>query len=175
MTILEDYLTSFSGIIVAVSHDRYFLDNIVDRIFAFEDGHLQQYEGGYTDYLEASKRRRAAAEGVQAANVKGVSGSVDTGKADSMKTWKQNRQVKLKFTYKEQREFETIDDDIAALEEKVADLDAQILANATNAGRLNELTKQKAEAGAQLEEKRDRWVYLNDLAERIERGEMVEQ
>ena len=171
MTILEDYLTSFSGIIVAVSHDRYFLDNIVDRIFAFEDGHLQQYEGGYTDYLEASKRRRAAEEGVQAVNVKAVSGSVDTGKADSTKTWKQNRQVKLKFTYKEQREFETIDDDIAALEEKVADLDAQILANATNAGRLNELTRQKEEAGAQLEEKLDRWVYLNDLAERIERGE----
>ena len=108
-------------------------------------------------------------------NVKAVSGSVDTGKADSTKTWKQNRQVKLKFTYKEQREFETIDDDIAALEEKVADLDAQILANATNAGRLNELTRQKEEAGAQLEEKLDRWVYLNDLAERIERGETVEQ
>ena len=175
MTILEDYLMSFSGIIVAVSHDRYFLDNIVDRIFAFEDGHLQQYEGGYTDYLEASKRRRAAEEGVQAVNVKAVSGSVDTGKADPTKTWKQNRQVKLKFTYKEQREFETIDDDIAALEEKVADIDAQILANATNAGRLNELTRQKEEAGAQLEEKLDRWVYLNDLAERIERGETVEQ
>ena len=176
LTILEDYLDSFAGIVIAVSHDRYFLDNIVDRIFAFEgDGHLTQYEGGYTDYLEASKRRRAAEEGVQAVNVKAVSGSEDTGKADSTKTWKQNRQVKLKFTYKEQREFETIDDDIAALEEKIADIDAQILANATNAGRLNELTRQKEEAGAQLEEKLDRWVYLNDLAERIERGEMVEQ
>ena len=170
---LESYLGTFPGTVIAVTHDRYFLDNIVDRIFAFEDGHLQQYEGGYTDYLEASKRRRAAAEGVQAVNVKAVSGSVDTGKADSTKTWKQNRQVKLKFTYKEQREFETIDDDIAALEEKVADIDAQILANATNAGRLNELTRQKEEAGAQLEEKLDRWVYLNDLAERIERGEVL--
>lgn len=177
MTILEDYLTSFSGIIVAVSHDRYFLDNIVDRIFAFEDGHLQQYEGGYTDYLEASRRRRAAAEGVQEAETKrttDASGSADTGKPDSTKTWKQNRPAKLKFTYKEQREFETIDDEIAALEEKVADLDAQILANATNSGKLNELTRQKEAAEAQLEEKMDRWVYLNDLAERIERGETAE-
>ncbi len=68
---------------------------------------------------------------------------MDTGKADSTKTWEQNRQVKLKFTYKEQREFETIDDDIAALEEKVADLDAQILANATNAGKAQRADKAK--------------------------------
>ena len=110
-------------------------------------------------------------------NKKGDETATEENKEEkaSKKTWKQNRQVKLKFTYKEQREFETIDDDIAALEEKVADLDAQILANATNAGRLNELTRQKEEAGAQLEEKLDRWVYLNDLAERIERGETVEQ
>ena len=85
------------------------------------------------------------------------------------------REKKLKLSYKEEREAAVIDDEIAALEEKVADLDAQILANATNAGRLNELTRQKEEAGAQLEEKLDRWVYLNDLAERIERGELVEQ
>ena len=116
-------------------------------------------------------------KGGKGENKKGEETATEENKEEkaSKKTWKQNRQVKLKFTYKEQREFETIDDDIAALEEKVADIDAQILANATNAGRLNELTRQKEEAGAQLEEKLDRWVYLNDLAERIERGETVEQ
>ena len=81
---------------------------------------------------------------------------------------KQNRPSKLKFSYKEQREFETIDDDIAALESKIEKLDADIMANATNSGKLNELTQQKEEAEAQLEEKMDRWVYLNDLAEQIE-------
>ena len=85
----------------------------------------------------------------------------------SAKEWKQNRPVKLKFTYKEQREYETIDDEIAKLEEKVSALDADILANATNSGKLNELTKEKAQAEQELEEKMDRWVYLNDLAEKI--------
>ena len=87
---------------------------------------------------------------------------------ESVKTWKQNRPSKLKFSYKEQREFETIDDDIAALESKIEKLDADIMANATNSGKLNELTQQKEEAEVQLEEKMDRWVYLNDLAEQIE-------
>ena len=87
---------------------------------------------------------------------------------ESVKTWKQNRPSKLKFSYKEQREFETIDDDIAALESKIEKLDADIMANATNSGKLNELTQQKEEAEALLEEKMDRWVYLNDLAEQIE-------
>ena len=83
------------------------------------------------------------------------------------KDWKQNRSTKLKFTFKEQREYETIDDDIAALEEKIAKLDEEIMKNATNSGRLNELMKEKEDAEEQLEEKMDRWVYLNDLAERI--------
>lgn len=183
MAILEDYLTSFSGIIVAVSHDRYFLDNIVDRIFAFDgDGHLQQYEGGYTDYLETKKAREAAKAGASAniagfskqgtdaktGNMAGTSTDTQTNSAQSSaKDWKQNRPVKLKFTYKEQREYETIDDEIAKLEAKVSALDADILANATNSGKLNELTKEKTQAEQELEEKMDRWVYLNDLAEKI--------
>ena len=183
MAILEDYLTSFSGIIVAVSHDRYFLDNIVDRIFAFDgDGHLQQYEGGYTDYLETKKAREAAKAGDSAniagfskqgtdaktGNMAGTSTDRQTNSAQSTtKDWKQNRPVKLKFTYKEQREYETIDDEIAKLEAKVSALDADILANATNSGKLNELTKEKTQAEQELEEKMDRWVYLNDLAEKI--------
>ena len=183
MAILEDYLTSFSGIIVAVSHDRYFLDNIADRIFAFDaEGHLRQYEGGYTDYLETKKAREAVkmevsanADGLakQGMNSKAgdtVGAATDTqtnASGSTTKDWKQNRPVKLKFTYKEQREYETIDDEIAKLEAKVSALDADILANATNSGKLNELTKEKAQAEQELEEKMDRWVYLNDLAEKI--------
>lgn len=183
MAILEDYLTSFSGIIVAVSHDRYFLDNIADRIFAFDaEGHLRQYEGGYTDYLETKKAREAAKMEVsanaddlakqgmssKAGDTVGAAADTQTNASGSTtKDWKQNRPVKLKFTYKEQREYETIDDEIAKLEAKVSALDADILANATNSGKLNELTKEKAQAEQELEEKMDRWVYLNDLAEKI--------
>lgn len=161
LTILEDYLNSFPGIVVTVSHDRYFLDNVVDRIFAFEgDGHLWQYEGGYTDYLEARERRGGA-----------IIENPEKVKKDSKgngTAWKQNRPVKLKFSFKEQREFETIDDEIAELEAKIEKLDQDIMANATNSGKLNELTKEKETAEAKLEEKMDRWVYLNDLAEKIE-------
>lgn len=183
MAILEDYLTSFSGIIVAVSHDRYFLDNIADRIFTFDaEGHLRQYEGGYTDYLETKKAREAvkmevsanadglAKQGMSSKSGDTVGAATDTqtnASGSTTKDWKQNRPVKLKFTYKEQREYETIDDEIAKLEAKVSALDADILANATNSGKLNELTKEKAQAEQELEEKMDRWVYLNDLAEKI--------
>lgn len=161
LTILEDYLNTFPGIVVTVSHDRYFLDNVVDRIFAFEgDGHLWQYEGGYTDYLEARERR---GEAIIETQEKVKKDSKDNGTA-----WKQNRPVKLKFSFKEQREFETIDDEIAELEAKIEKLDQDIMANATNSGKLNELTKEKETAEAKLEEKMDRWVYLNDLAEKIE-------
>ena len=168
LTILEDYLNSFSGIVVTVSHDRYFLDNVVDRIFEFDgNGHLQQYEGGYTDYLEAKVRRGITETSMNAKTTVSVEKTLES-KKESAETWKQNRPVKLKFTFKEQREYETIDDDIAALEEKIEKLDQEIMANATNSGKLNELTKEKEQAEADLEEKMDRWVYLNDLAEKIE-------
>ena len=168
LTILEDYLNSFSGIVVTVSHDRYFLDNVVDLIFEFDgNGHLQQYEGGYTDYLEAKVRRGITETSMNAKTTASVEKTLES-KKESAETWKQNRPVKLKFTFKEQREYETIDDDIAALEEKIEKLDQEIMANATNSGKLNELTKEKEQAEADLEEKMDRWVYLNDLAEKIE-------
>ena len=163
LTILEDYLDSFAGIVVAVSHDRYFLDNMADRIFAFEgEGHLVQYEGGYTDYLEAYQRKNPE-----------ISSSPfrtegEEKKKSSRKDWKQNRQEKLKFTFKEQREFETIDDDIAALEDKLAALEADMMKNATNSGKLREIMEAKDAAQQMLDEKMERWVYLNDLAERIE-------
>lgn len=161
LTILEDYLNSFTGIVVTVSHDRYFLDNVVDRIFEFTgNGKLQQYEGGYTDYLEAKARRNDSVK-------QPVQTEKKEEKKTSAQTWKQNRTVKLKFTFKEQKEFETIDDDIAKLEEKLEKLDEEIMKNATNSGKLNELTAEKEEAEALLEEKMERWVYLNDLAEKI--------
>ena len=161
LTILEDYLNSFAGIVVTVSHDRYFLDNVVDRIFEFTgNGKLQQYEGGYTDYLEAKARRNDSVK-------QPVQTEKKEEKKTSAQTWKQNRTVKLKFTFKEQKEFETIDDDIAKLEEKLEKLEQEIMKNATNSGKLNELTAEKEEAEALLEEKMERWVYLNDLAEKI--------
>jgi len=176
LTILEDFISSFEGIVITVSHDRYFLDNVVDRIFEFDTkGHLTQYEGGYTDYLAAKQQRN-----LQTAESGGVSGTGgrDNGKnggagsaegrEKASKSWKQNHPVKLKFSYKEQKEFETIDDEIAALEAKIGTLDADMMANATNSGRLSELMKEKEAVEKVLEEKMDRWVYLNDLAEKIE-------
>lgn len=173
LTILEDYLDSFAGIVIAVSHDRYFLDNLADRIFEFDrEGNLTQYEGGYTDYLEAKKRREGMnideSVEIKASSVGKNMIEEPQEEKSSVKTWKQNRSSKLKFSYKEQREYETIDDDIAGLEEKIEKLDNDIMANATNSGKLNELTKEKETAEALLEEKMDRWVYLNDLAEQIE-------
>ena len=164
LTILEDYLNSFSGIVVMVSHDRYFLDNVADRIFEFDgNGHLRQYEGGYTDYLEAKQRRSGILQGEK--NEVGAGSSV---KKNAGKDWKQNQPVKLKFSYKEQREYETIDEEIAALEEIITKFEEEILANATNSVKLNELTVQKEQKEQELEEKMERWVYLNNLAEQIE-------
>lgn len=161
MTILEDYLNSFQGIVITVSHDRYFLDNVVDRILEFDgNGHICQYEGGYTDYLSAKGQSGRAQSGSPEKRAENTEKKAN-------KDWKQNRSTKLKFTYKEQREFETIDEDITALEEKIAHLDEEIMKNATNSGKLNELTQEKEAAEAQLEEKMDRWVYLTDLAEKI--------
>lgn len=160
LTLLEDYLDSFQGIVIAVSHDRYFLDNFAERIFEFDrNGHLQQYEGNYTDYLLAKEKLMTPEKEERREKEK---------KESSGKDWKQNRPVKLKFSFKEQKEYETIDEEIQKLETKVADLDAEIMANATNSGKLNELTREKDATEALLEEKMDRWVYLNDLAEQIE-------
>ena len=146
-----------------MSHDRYFLDNVVDRIFEFDgNGHLQQYEGGYTDYLEAKERRHSDTDS-------SISLKKEVPeKKEAAKDWKLNRPAKLKFTFKEQREYDTIDDDIAALEEKIEKLDDDMMANATNSLKLSELTAEKEKAEAELEEKMERWVYLNDLAEKIQ-------
>lgn len=168
LTILEDYLDHFQGIVITVSHDRYFLDRVVRRIFAFEgDGVVKQYEGGYTDYQaaldERSREEDSAAEGKAGQTGQGA----QTG---GRKNWKdgQPRDKKPKFSYKEQREWETIEEDIASLEAAVAGLDGEILKAASDYSRLNSLMQEKEEKESQLEEKMERWMYLNDLAEQIE-------
>lgn len=156
LTILEDYLDSFDGIVITVSHDRYFLDRVARRIFAFEDdGVIWQYEGGYSDYQIAYAIRHPE-ESIAAGMTK----------PEKEKT-KKIRVAKLKFTYKEQKEYDTIDDDIAALEEKIEDLEKKILASARDFVKLNEYTAEKEKAEEMLAEKMDRWVYLNELAEQI--------
>lgn len=178
LTILEDYLDRYEGIVVTVSHDRYFLDRTMKRIFAFEgDGKLKQYEGGYTDYVnrlaaegrtpgETGLNQSAGAAGSTLGNSKNQeSGENGTVKADSTATWKQKK--KLKFSYKEQKEYETIEDDIAALEQKLEDLDNEMAENATNAAKLRELVEEKENAEKMLEEKMDRWEYLEELAAKI--------
>ena len=169
LTILEDYLDSFNGIIITVSHDRYFLDNLVDRIFAFEgNGVLKQYEGGYTDYLEARQRMTGdATNQTIKANNQSTKANNQTAKKTTAKDWKKDQPTKLKFSYKEQKEYETIDDDIAALEDKIEELEQEMLKNATNSAKLSEIMAQKEAAENALEEKMERWVYLNDLAEKI--------
>ncbi len=171
LTILEDFLSSFAGIIITVSHDRYFLDNVADRIFAFEgDGKLTQYEGGYTDYLEAREQKSLAEASSENAPGKKASEAQDKAqeKEASGRAWKQNRPQKLKFSYKEQKEFETIDEVIAGLEEKAEEIDGEILKNATNSAKLSKLMKEKEQTEKELEEKMERWMYLNELKERIQ-------
>ena len=163
LTILEDYLNSFNGIVITVSHDRYFLDNVADRILELDgNGHVSQYEGGYTDYLKAKVERGPQSTEASVSNTSAVKAK----ETRELKEWKQPSR-KLKFTYKEQREYETIDDDIAALEQKLESIERQIEANATNSVKLRELMAEQEKTQALLDEKTERWVYLNDLAEKI--------
>ena len=162
LTILEDYLDGFDGIVITVSHDRYFLDRIVRRIFAFEEnGHIQQYEGNYSDYLIAFERRHPREEETAKVMAKSVTAAENAaGKG---------HEKKLKFTFKEQREYETIDEEIEALETRIAQIEEEMTAHASSYGKLNELTAEKEEAEAQLEYKMERWEYLTELAEQIEK------
>ena len=155
LTILEDYLETFPGAVVAVSHDRYFLDKVARRIFVVEgDGRVTPYAGGYTDYLAAlAERRRAEKKAEKPAPKKEES--------------RPSAPKKLKFSYKEPREYETIDADIAALEEQLADNQAQQSACGSDYVALQRLQEEQSQLESALEEKMERWVYLNDLAERI--------
>lgn len=164
LEILEEYLDGFAGIVITVSHDRYFLDRVVDRIFAFEaGGHLTQYEGGYTDY------RDKCVSSIYNVSSNGTSDASKSKAAGQARKVYNSHEDKLKFTYMEQKEYETIDDDIEKLETKVSELDDEIAKNATSYSKLAELTKEKEDVEKQLEEKLERWEYLNDLAEKIEK------
>ena len=159
LEILEEYLDSFAGIVIVVSHDRYFLDRVVDRIFAFEEGgHLRQYEGGFSDYYE--KSHAVLTETDDKDNSK--------SRKKTSKEYNKNRENKLKFSYKEQKEFETIDDDIAELEMKLEALEEEIAQSATQYSKLTELAAKKEQLEEELENKMNRWVELNELAEQIE-------
>ena len=163
MEVLEDYLDRFEGIVVTVSHDRYFLDRCVRRMFAFEENHtLRQYEGGYSDYAavkqaEEEEKQRAEREKEKKKQQK----------AEEV-TKKPVREQKLRFSYLEQREYNTIEEDIQTLEETIEQLEKDMDAAATDFVRLRELSEKKEQSEALLEQKMERWVYLSDLAERIE-------
>ena len=166
LTILEDYLDRYEGIVVTVSHDRYFLDRTMKRMFAFEgDGRLKQYEGGYTEYALKKSAEKEAEEAEQ--TKKNTEDRTKTASQASQKGQRTRGPKKLKFTYQEQKDYETIEADMAALEEKTAALDKDIAAAAHDFVKLNKLMEEKGELEAELDKKMDRWMYLEELAARI--------
>lgn len=165
LQVLEGFLDNFPGIVIVVSHDRYFLDRIADRIAAFEDGRIKVYEGGYTDYLEKRAGREETGENSGGEEKKGNSSG---GSSRKKRSYRDPEREKLRFTFAEQKEFETIDEDIEALENKMETIEEEISKNATNFVKFNEWVQEKENVQKQLDEKMERWVYLNDLAERIE-------
>jgi ATP-binding cassette subfamily F protein uup len=159
LSILEDYLEHFPGIVITVSHDRYFLDRVVKRLFAFEgNGVIRQYEGSFSDYLLEKQWENE--------NVDAPLGILEK-KADQSKEWK-NREKKLKFSYQEQKDFETMEQDIEDIEDKISALEDEIAKCATDFIKLNQCIKEKEEMELILEEKMERFFYLTDLAEQIE-------
>jgi ATP-binding cassette subfamily F protein uup len=153
LTILEDYLETFPGAVIAASHDRYFLDKLAQQIFAYEEGaQIGRYVGGYSDYLRLRQEKPRESAPV---------------KAESAPQKPRNVSRRLKFSYKEQREFETIDADIEALEQKIRDVENEIVKNSSDYMALQRLDEEKAHLARQLEEKTERWLYLNELNERI--------
>ena len=164
--ILEDYLDTFQGILITVSHDRYFLDRVVNHMLTFgEGGEITLFNGSYSDYYNSHRSEFEI----------GIGGSDNTtngNKAHSgAEAYKQQKQMnkKLKFTYKEQLEYDSIEDNIEALEEEIAQVDEQLsdTAIATDFVKLNELGQKKSQLEEQLEEKMERYVYLEELAEKI--------
>ena len=211
LTVLEDYLDDFPGAVIIVSHDRYFLDRLVIRTFAFEEGgQIREYTGGYSKYMNEKEAReealaknklgssgasdsagtlgtanagmssgaanasvQASSDGVSSAGT-GVTGAFGvSGTPGARADGRNQRAPKLKFTYKEQKEYETIDDDIEKLENRISELESEMMANASDAFILADLSEEKTKLEAELEHKMERWEYLSELAERIARGERV--
>ena len=164
LAVLEDYLEQFPGVVIAVSHDRYFLDKLMNHVFVLAgNGEVRHYTGGYADYradVEEQRQRLAAQQRLDSQPLPNSSPKKPSGG--------RSHQEKLKFSFKEQREYEEIDGVIAGLEEKIAQTEALIAQNASDYAALQELTSEKEELEVQLAAKMERWVYLNDLAERIE-------
>ncbi len=164
LTVLEDYLENFNGAVIAISHDRYFLDKVVDTIFEFrEGGEIRKVSGGYSDYLE---KRDAEADDSDAAALNKAGKSGKPKPTEPPRTEK--KQTKLKFTFAEQREFDTIDDDMALLEERLIKAEAGITQYASDYEKLMPFLEEKERLEAELAVKMDRWVYLNELAEKIQ-------
>ncbi len=163
MEVLEDYLDRFEGIVVTVSHDRYFLDRCVTRMFAFEKNQtIRQYEGGYSDYAAVHQAEEEEEQRTQREREK------KKQKTEEPSGRRPVREQKLRFSYQEQREYNTIEEEIQKLEKNIEQLERDMSAAATDFVRLRELSEKKEESEALLEQKMERWVYLMDLAERIE-------
>ncbi|MDE6232327.1 MAG: ATP-binding cassette domain-containing protein, partial [Lachnospiraceae bacterium] len=153
LTVLEDYIDGFQGIVITVSHDRYFLDRIADRILSFDgDGIISQHEGGYTDYYNKIQKNPMESEKEKDLKVK-----------KNVKP----KEKRLKLSYSEKREYESIDDEIEKLESSIADIEKEMSEKASEYYELNLLMQKKEELKKQLDEKTERWVYLNDLVEKI--------
>ena len=156
---LEDYIDDFGGVVITVSHDRYFLDRICNKIFAYEgNGDIRIYTGNYSDYLLTKEYEE----------VINKQEKFKEKPKDLTEKKERVKEKKLKFTYKEEREFETIDEDIENLENKISEIDTLMDKNSRDFGKLQELMKEKEEVEAELEHKYERWEYLNDLAQKIE-------
>lgn len=171
LTRLEDYLDSFEGIVITVSHDRYFLDRVVSRIFCFENGTIKQYEGGYTDYLNHTTHKLDVTDAGISSSEKNSPDDDTAEEMDKPKVtkdnWKDGQTKKLKMSYKEEKEFETIENDIATLEQQIEDTDNEMLKAANDFVKLGELSAKKEELQKELEHKMDRWMYLEELADKI--------
>ena len=154
LTILEDYIDSFKGAVIAVSHDRYFLDRIVNRVFAFETDGINLYNGGYSDYLEILNNRMDEANPVKVKIIKPREKSISG---------------KKKITFKEKHEYETIEQDIAKLEKQMGIIDLEIGEAVTNYDKLQSLLVKKEQLDNNLEHKTERWVYLTELFEEVEK------
>lgn len=171
LTRLEDYLDSFEGIVITVSHDRYFLDRVVSRIFCFENGTIKQYDGGYTDYLNHTTHKLDVTDAGISSSEKNSPDDDTAEETDKPKVtkdnWKDGQTKKLKMSYKEEKEFETIESDIATLEQQIEDTDNEMLKAANDFVKLGELSAKKEDLQKELEHKMDRWMYLEELADKI--------
>ena len=153
LTILEDYLDNFEGIVITVSHDRYFLDRVVNRIFVYENGKFRQYEGGYSDYSILKEFEDTK--------------SVEINQPVKKESVKKVKETRLKFTYAEQKEFDTVEDDIGNIEDRLSEIDDEMNRNAKDFVMLNKLNTEKEELEKELEHKMERWEYLTELYEKI--------